>query len=77
MWTYYGVNIYPADRNSSGIRWECSNPDDNPETPPRLRADTKDGIRHLIRMALGKDSTAAFCGICGGPPHSEDNPGPC
>lgn len=54
QWTYYGVDIYPSDRNSAGIRWYCHNPDGDPHTPPLLRADTKDGMRSLIREALGK-----------------------
>jgi hypothetical protein len=33
MWTYKGIDVFPADRNSSGI----------------LRADTKEGMRQLIR----------------------------
>jgi hypothetical protein len=42
MWTYYGVNVYPCGRNNSGLRWEayCGR---------NLRADTKDGMRDLIR----------------------------
>jgi hypothetical protein len=43
IWTYKGVNVYPASLNSSGIRWtalmgvgQC------------LRADTKEGMRRLI-----------------------------
>lgn len=40
-WVYLGVNVYPADRNSSGIRWHT--------IAPNLRADTKSGMRELIR----------------------------
>jgi hypothetical protein len=51
-WTYKGIGIWPADRNSSGIRWYARTADDldafQPGTPAMLRADTKDGIRELI-----------------------------
>ncbi len=40
MWTYKGVNVYPAARNSSGIRWQS--------ITPHLRADTKTGMKKLI-----------------------------
>ena len=43
LWTYKGVNVYPADRNASGIRWYA-----RLETGDILRADTKDGMRLLI-----------------------------
>ena len=42
MWTYKGVNIWRADRNGSGIRWEAFT--DN----GRLRADTKQSMSDLI-----------------------------
>jgi hypothetical protein len=41
MWTYFGINVYPAGINGSGIRWYS--------IAPHLRADTKEGMRELIR----------------------------
>lgn len=40
--TYFGYIIFPAGRNSSGIRWQsyCNG---------NLRADTLAGIKRLIR----------------------------
>jgi Leu/Phe-tRNA-protein transferase len=46
MWTYYGVDVFPADRNSSGIRWYARTP------AGILRADTKESMRQLIRESL-------------------------
>ncbi len=40
---YYGCAIMPADYNSSGIRYTCLCFD------VRLRADTLDGMKRLIR----------------------------
>lgn len=42
MWTYKGFNVWPAEINSSGIRWEAYTP------TGFLRADTKQGMRELI-----------------------------
>ncbi len=42
-WTYKGTNIWPAGRNSSGIRWYARIPG-----VPTLRADTKQSMRELI-----------------------------
>ncbi|USN15585.1 hypothetical protein KIKIMORA_04670 [Brevundimonas phage vB_BpoS-Kikimora] len=47
MKQYRGVFIHPADLNASGIRWTATAPDGQ-----RLRADTLDGIKRLIRDAL-------------------------
>ena len=47
MWTYFGIDVWPADPNMSGIRWYArlrSGPG-----PAMLRADTKDSMRELIR----------------------------
>lgn len=44
--TYKGVNIWPADRNGSGIRWTATVQGRN------LRADTLVGIRQLITAEL-------------------------
>lgn len=43
MKTYFGVNIYPADMNSSGIRWVATYEGE------KLRADTLSGIKSLIK----------------------------
>lgn len=45
---YMGVHIYPAGRNSSGIRYTAN------AGSGALRADTLDGIKSLIRRSLGK-----------------------
>lgn len=44
--TYRGVNIWPADRNGSGIRWTAT------VHGSRLRADTLAGIKQLIAAEL-------------------------
>jgi hypothetical protein len=44
MWTYKGVDVFPADRNSSGIRWYART--------PHLRADSKASMRQLINENL-------------------------
>jgi hypothetical protein len=46
-WSYFGVTIDPAGRNSSGIRWSALV--SLPGYAGFLRADTKDGMRELIR----------------------------
>ena len=46
--TYYGVNIWHAGRNTSGIRYNAT------VSCRNLRADTLEGIRRLIRMELKK-----------------------
>jgi hypothetical protein len=43
---YRDVVILPADRNSSGIRWTARLDDGT-----RLRADTLQGMREMIREA--------------------------
>lgn len=43
LWTYKGVNVFPADRNASGIRWYA-----RMGLGFTLRADTKESMRHLI-----------------------------
>ena len=48
MWTYKGVDVYPADRNGSGIRWVSQ----ALGLGSRLRADTKAGMRYLITETL-------------------------
>lgn len=40
---YMGVTIFPADRNSSGIRWNARKPNGE-----YLRADTLAGMKQLI-----------------------------
>lgn len=44
--TYRGVDIFPADRNASGIRWNAR------VAGEYLRADTLQGIKRLIKEAL-------------------------
>ena len=46
-WTYKSVDVYPADRNSAGIRWYA-----RIDGAPMLRADTKAGMRELITRYL-------------------------
>lgn len=45
IWTYLGYNVYPADRNSAGIRWTA-----NLGIGFTLRADTKEEMRKLIHL---------------------------
>jgi hypothetical protein len=45
VWSYFGINVYPAERNSAGIRWYARIGDG----AGTLRADTKKGMRELIR----------------------------
>ncbi len=47
MWTYRGVNVYPAGLNSSGIRWYALGYQLG--LGMTLKADTKAGMRELIR----------------------------
>lgn len=49
MWTYKGIDVFPADRNSSGIRWYARVPWDD---TPVLRADSKAAMRALITETL-------------------------
>lgn len=49
MWTYKGFNIYPAERNSSGIRWYCYD-----GSGICKKAETKEGMRSLINENLDK-----------------------
>ena len=49
MWIYRGVNVWPADRNASGIRWEAMT------SHGRLRADSKASMRDLIRINQEKE----------------------
>ncbi len=48
-WTYKGFTVWPAARNSSGIRWYAM------FIPGigTVRADTKQGIRQLINEYVG------------------------
>lgn len=50
--TYYGIDVRPLAPNSTGLRYETSIMNDE---VPRLRADTKEGIKQMIREALGKE----------------------
>jgi hypothetical protein len=48
MWSYKGIDVYPADLNSSGCRW-YARVDFGPV--PVLRADSKERMRDLINNA--------------------------
>jgi hypothetical protein len=48
-WRYKGFDIFPADRNSSGIRWYSRTGDGEGV----LRSDTKNTMRQLITAKLG------------------------
>jgi hypothetical protein len=54
MWTYKGIDIFPADRNASGIRWCSRDTSGIPAAPPILRADSKQGMRDLINHYLSR-----------------------
>lgn len=43
-WTYYGVTVHLAGINASGIRWWAIL-----DSGQSLRADTKNGMRELVR----------------------------
>ncbi len=44
FWTYKGLDVFPADRNSSGINWYSR----TGSGEGVLRSDTKDGMKQLI-----------------------------
>ena len=48
VWNYKGFVIFPANRNSSGIRWTVRSIHGY-----FLRSDTKAGMRQLITNAKG------------------------
>jgi hypothetical protein len=45
-WTYKGIDVYPHDHNTMGLRWDARSP------WGRLRADSKQGMKSLINQAL-------------------------
>lgn len=49
MWTYRGVDVYPADRNSSGIRWYART------ASGKLRSDCKQMMRFAINELAPAD----------------------
>lgn len=49
-YTYMGVLITPAGRNSSGIRWHAFGPNG------QLRSDTLAGMKKMIREQLRSNS---------------------
>ncbi len=49
---YRGVNIYPAARNNSGLRWYAQGKEGN------LRADTLEIIRQLINQDTRRRSSS-------------------
>jgi hypothetical protein len=48
MWTYRGVDVFPSDRNSSGIRWYART------ASGMLRADSK----QMMRLAISELAVA-------------------
>lgn len=48
MWTYKGFNIFQADHNAYGIKWESFT------QWGRLRADSKQSMKQLINKYLSK-----------------------
>lgn len=53
MWTYKGVDVFPAGPGNSGLRWyaRTTRPGRRPwkdGTPAVLRADTKQSMREMI-----------------------------
>ena len=54
-WTYGGENIWPCELNSSGMRWYALT-----EKSGILRADTKEGMRELIREYVGVRGRGIF-----------------
>ncbi len=53
-WTYKSVTVFPADRNTSGIRWTA-----NAGVGAQLRSDTKAGMRELISEAVTNQRRAS------------------
>lgn len=50
MWTYKGIDVYPADRNGCGIRWYARTGDGNGV----LKSDSKASMRQLITAWVNK-----------------------
>lgn len=50
IWKYLGQVIFPAGRNASGIRWNCSM-----KVGAILKTDTKKEMKSLIRENLKKN----------------------
>ena len=49
MWTYKGIDVFPAGPViHDGLRWYARTDDGMPAAPPLLRADTRQGMRELI-----------------------------
>ena len=59
IWRYKGKNVYPANRNSSGIRWYAHS------NAGYFRSDTKESMRQLISRDLSKWRS-------GIPPHPQE-----
>ena len=47
MWTYFGITVEPAKINSGGYRWSALV--DFVDYAGYLHAETKAGMRHLIK----------------------------
>lgn len=54
MWKYKGLDVYPADPNTSGIRWHARSP------WGILRADTKASMRRLITDTMARNGITRF-----------------
>ena len=53
-WTYKGIDVYPADLNSSGIRWYARTPWGT------LRTDTKQSMRELVTDVMAANGVTSF-----------------
>ena len=54
MWTYKGIDVFPHDLNSMGLRWDAHSP------WGRLRADTKQGMRELITQTMADNGITSM-----------------
>lgn len=53
-WTYKGIDVYPAELNSSGIRWYARTP------WGLLRTDSKQSMRELITDVMTANGVTSF-----------------
>ncbi len=56
IWIYKGVTVYPADNNSSGMRWTAFLGHDGEPQIGFFSADTKAGIREMISDAFDQEA---------------------
>jgi hypothetical protein len=54
MWTYKGLDVYPAGLNGSGIRWYARSP------WGILRADSKASMRELVTETMTRNGVTRF-----------------